>query len=232
MTTLRSRGNPWALGGVLFAVFFIAGDVLRGMLTSEAFPLPGAPAAEVARYFVESQTAVLVAGLCQVLSAASLFVFVAPVAAFVRRAAGNSSALPRLVPGGGVLSALFLLASALLGVALVLTAAGLGLGLVDALRGANFLTGGTLHVASLGLFVGATSVAARRTKALPRWICWLGLVQATLAILSLASLIFFPAALLILLGRMLGFVWCIAVGIVLVLGMQRETGTRPSYEGG
>jgi hypothetical protein len=74
--------------------------------------------------------------------------------------------------------------------------------------------------------VGATSVAARRARALPGWICWLGLVQATLAVLSLASLLFFPAALLILLGRMLGFVWCIAVGIMLALGRQRETGPR------
>lgn len=86
--------------------------------------------------------------------------------------------------------------------------------------------GGTFHVASLGLFVGATSIAARRAKALPGWIYWLGIVQATLAILSLASLVFFPAALLILLGRMLGFVWCIAVGIVLVIGRQRETGAK------
>lgn len=221
MTTSRRQGNPWALGGVLFAVFFIAGDVLRSMLTSDALPLPGASAAEVARYFTGSQTAVIAVGLCQVLSAASLFVFVAPVATFVRRAAGDRVALPRLASGGGVLSALFLLASALLGVAL--TAAGLGLGLVDTLRDLNFLTGGTLHIASLGAFVGATSIAALRAKALPRWISWLGMVQATLAILSLASLVFFPAALLILLGRMLGFVWCIAVGIVLTLGGQRGT---------
>lgn len=74
--------------------------------------------------------------------------------------------------------------------------------------------------------MGATSIAARRAKALPRWISWLGMVQATLAVLSLASLLFFPAALLILLGRMLGFVWCIVVGIVLALGGRREPGAR------
>jgi hypothetical protein len=99
------------------------------------------------------------------------------------------------------------------------------LGFVDTLRQANF-TGGTLHVASLGLFVGAASIAARRAKALPRWISWLGIVQATLAILSLASLVFFPAALLILLGRMLGFVWCIAVGLVLAFDKQRGPGAE------
>jgi hypothetical protein len=60
---------------------------------------------------------------------------------------------------------------------------GSSLGFVDTLRQASF-TGGTLHGASLGLFVGATSIAASRAKALPRWISWLG-------ILSLASLVFF-----------------------------------------
>jgi hypothetical protein len=102
-----------------------------------------------------------------------------------------------------------------------LTVGGLGLGFVDTLRQANFLTGGTFHVASLGVFVGAASIAGLRAKTLPRWMCWLGLVQATLAILSLVSLIFFPAALLILLGRLLGFVWCIAAGTVLALRGQR-----------
>jgi hypothetical protein len=200
--------------------------MLGGMLTSEALPLPGAPAVEVARYFANSQTAVLVVGVCQVLSALSLIVFVAPVAKFARRITGDGGALPRLASGGGVLSAALLLACALLGLVLALTVSGLGLGLVDTLRQANFLTGGTLHVATLGVFVGATSIAARRAKALPRWISWLGMVQATLAVLSLASIVFFPAALLILLGRMLGFVWCIAVSIVLALGGQREPGAR------
>ena len=46
---------------------------------------------------------------------------------------------------------------------------GSSLGFVDTLRQASF-TGGTLHGASLGLFVGATSIAASRAKALPRWI--------------------------------------------------------------
>jgi hypothetical protein len=102
---------------------------------------------------------------------------------------------------------------------------GSSLGFVDTLRQASF-TGGTLHGASLGLFVGATSIAARREKALPRWISWPGIVQATLAILSLASLVFFPAALLILLGRVLGFVWCIAVGLMLAFDKQRGPGAE------
>jgi hypothetical protein len=83
--------------------------------------------------------------------------------------------------------------------------------------------------------------AARRLARAVRWgyfdrrhqgegaaalVSWLGIVQATLAILSLVSLVFFPAALLILLSRMLGLVWCIAVGLVLAFDKQRGPGAE------
>jgi hypothetical protein len=77
---------------------------------------------------------------------------------------------------------------------------------------------GTLHVASLGVFVGSASLAARRVGALAGWIVWLGLVQALVAVLSLISVFVYYAALLILIGRLLGFVWCIAVAVVLAFG--------------
>lgn len=222
MTASTKQRNLWALGGVLFATFFIAGDFLRGALANGPLPMPGAPAGEVARYLTENSTSALAVSSVQVLSALSLLVFVAPVATLVRRAAGDGGTLPGLASAGGVLSAAFLLVCALLGLGLALTVSAFSLGLVDVLRQANFLTGGTLHVASLGLFVGSASVAARRTKALPRWLCWLGLVQAVIAILSLASLFVYYANAFILFGRMLGFVWCVAVGIVLALGRQRD----------
>ena len=122
MTTSRRRRNQRSLSGVLFAALFIVGNGLGGVLASGTLPLPGAPAAEVARYYDDSQTAVLVSSLLQVLSAVSLFVFVAPVAAFVWRLAGEKSALIELTPGGGALAALFLLVSALLSWVLTLSA--------------------------------------------------------------------------------------------------------------
>jgi hypothetical protein len=67
MTASRRQGDPWSLGGILFAVFFILGNVLRGVLANGPLPLPGAPAAEAARYFAESQAAVLAVALCLVL---------------------------------------------------------------------------------------------------------------------------------------------------------------------
>lgn len=224
--TLSSNGRiRQALTGVRFAAFFIAGDVLGGVLTSVPLPLPDAPTADVVRYYDDSRTAVLVRSGCQILSALSLFVFAGCIVVFVRRMRSEGSALPGLTRAGGILAAAFLLVSALLALALIPVAAGGNLTLVSALRQMNFLTGGTLHVVSLGLLMGAASIVARGPKALPGWIVWLGIVQAALAILSLISLIVPFAALLILLGRLLGFVWSIAVGIVLALGKQRAPAT-------
>ena len=213
-----------ALSGVLFAAFFIAGDVLRGVLALTPLPLPGAPAAEVARYYAESRTAVLAVGVVQILSAVALFVFAGCVVHVVRRATRGGSALPRMTAAGGALAAAFLLVSAILALALVAVAPGGNLDLVGALRSLNFLTGGTLHVAALGLFAGAASLAAREARALPGWIVWVGIVLAVPAILSLASLAWYPANFFILLGRLLAFVWCIAAGIALAIGKRHQRG--------
>lgn len=229
MTVTRNQRNLGSLGGLLFAAFFFAGDILGGALAPIPLPLPGAPAAEVVRYYDASRTAVIAVGVLQMLAAGALLVFAGCVVAFVRRVRGEEETLPRLAVVGGVAAAVFLLICALLSLTLVPVAAGGNLSLVGALRQMSFLTGGALHVASLGLFVGAASIAARGAWALPGWIVWLGFVQGAVAILSLASLVLFPAALLILVGRMLGFIWCIAVGIALTFGTQREPNAGGSH---
>ena len=100
MARRRSR-DPRALGGVLFVALFISGLVLGGALSSAPFPMPGASAQEVARYYDENRTAVLAAGSLQVLSSLALLVFSSSVTAFVRRTAGGRGALPALTTGGG-----------------------------------------------------------------------------------------------------------------------------------
>jgi hypothetical protein len=220
---LSANGRRWqALGGILFVAFFVAGDVLRANLASMPLPLPNAPASDVVQYYASSSTAALAVGVVQVLSAISLFVFAECVADFVLRTQSEARQLLVLTRVAGVLSAALLLVCGLLGLTLIPVSAGGDLTLVGALRTLNFLSGGTFHVASLGLFAGAATLAARSARALPRWIIWWGIVQAMVSILSLASLFVFPAALFILLGRMMGFVWSIAVGLMLAFGRRRE----------
>lgn len=222
ITARRRRKDPWALSGVLFVALFIWGLILGGVLSSAPFPMPGAPPQEVTRYYDANRTAVLAGGSLQALSALALLSFALRVTASARSTPGGRGGLLGPIVGGGVSAAVFLLASALLGFVLAVAAGRLGLDLVGILRQTNFLTGGTLHVASLGLFVGAASIATRTARALPRWIPRLGIVAAALAILSLASLVWFPATFLIPLGRLLSFIWCVAAGLALALGRERD----------
>jgi hypothetical protein len=111
MTVSRDQGNVWALSSVLFAASFILGDVLLGVLAQVPLPLPDAPATDVVRFYEASRAAALAQGFVQILSAVSLFVFVAPVATFVRRIAAERRALVGLTSGGDTLAAIFLLVS-------------------------------------------------------------------------------------------------------------------------
>jgi hypothetical protein len=70
-----------ALSGLLFVACFIAGDVLGSALAATPLPQPGAPAAQIARYYDNIGAAELVRGVSQTLSAASLFVFAGCVVA-------------------------------------------------------------------------------------------------------------------------------------------------------
>jgi hypothetical protein len=216
MTAPGGRGNPWALSGVFFVAFFIAGLVLSVALAPAPYPLPGASSAEIVRYFSESRTAVLMLGFLQALSAISLFVFAACVAAFLRGTASGTRTLSGLILGGGTIAAAFLLLAALLSWVLALTASEGGAVLASSLHRLIFLAGGPAHVASLAPFVGAGSIAALRTKALPGWISWIGIVAAAISLLCLLSLVWYPASIFIPLGRVLSFVWSVAVSVVLV----------------
>ncbi len=222
MATTRSSSKGWALGGVLFTVVYLVGDALRGRLAPLPLPRPGAATADVVRYYSESGTASLVHNAALIIAGLALFAFAAAVANFVRSRADAGSVLPTVAATGGILAAGLLLVSAIIGGVLTLAAASLDLGLVETLRRANFLTGGALHVTALGLFMGATTLVARRAKALPRWIVWWGFFSATLAVLSIFSLVFFPASIFILLGRMTALVWAFATGIALARGKRRE----------
>ena len=224
MSTSKRQGNLLALSGVFFTAFFIASLVLVGVLASAPLPLPDAPNADVVRFYEGSRVAALASSSLQALSAVSLYVFAACVAAFVRVTTSENGALARLTLGGGILAAGFLLLSVLIQWVLALIVTGGELGLVGTLRDLSFLAGGPAHVPLLGLFVGVASIATLRAKALPRWIPWLGIVAAVLSIVSLASLVFFPASVLIPLGRLLAFVWSVAVGILLVRSRPHEAG--------
>ena len=131
-----------ALSGVFFTAFFIASLILVGVLASAPLPLPDAPDADVVHFYEGSRVAALASSSLQALSAVSLYVFAACVAAFVRVTTSENCALARLTLGGGILAAGFLLLSVLIQWVLALIVTGGELGLVGTLHDLSFLAGG------------------------------------------------------------------------------------------
>jgi hypothetical protein len=86
-------------------------------------------------------------------------------------------------------------------------------GTVDVLRQASFLTGGVANVATLGAFVvGAATVLDRGVLPGPGT-RWFGIVAGGLAILSVLSLVFYHATVLLPVGRVLSMAWTVVAGI-------------------
>ncbi|MBA3793279.1 MAG: hypothetical protein H0X19_03975 [Rubrobacter sp.] len=228
MIASRNEGSLNALSGVLFVALSVTGAVLAGLLAPVPYPYPGAPPAEIVRYFAEGRAAVLAAGLLQVLAAISLLAFVVFARRTVISGAAGVHATVGLSAGAGVLAASLLFLTAILMLALALPATAEAPALAGALHYVVFVAGGPAHVASLGLFVGGVSLAASRqsTGTLPRWIAWEGIVAATLSLACLFSFLWFPASVLIPIGRLLCFVWIVNTSLALARGGRRAEAAR------
>ena len=206
LTSRPARSAATALGG---ALAFVACYLVAGRVATAPLPLPGAPAEQVYAYMTGNAPAVALTALCQLASVAGLLVFVLAA----RRALGPAGDDRRVRQGQvvGVVAVLLMVVSSALGLVLAATASTLSVDTVVALRTANFLSGGVAHVMSLGVFVGLT-----RTAFPGRGIRVLGVIAAVPALLSVVSLAWFYASVLILLGRLLCMVWTVAAGVALV----------------
>lgn len=210
LTSRPARSAATALGGALaFVACYLAVDLVAGRVATAPLPLPGAPAEQVYAYMTGNAPAVALTALCQLASVAGLLVFVLAA----RRALGPAGDDRRVRQGQvvGVVAVLLMVVSSALGLVLAATASTLSVDTVVALRTANFLSGGVAHVMSLGVFVGLT-----RTAFPGRGIRVLGVIAAVPALLSVVSLAWFYASVLILLGRLLCMVWTVAAGVALV----------------
>lgn len=204
-----------AAAGVLFAVLFWGGNVLADTLTSAELPRPGAPDAEVAAYYAVSGTSSLVRGTAQMLAAAALALLVTVAAA--RRTGSGPAA--RAVAVAGWVAVAGLAGSALLTIVLAAAAPTWAPGTVGAVRTAGFLTGGVVHVVALGLFVRGAATTTGASAGVRRF----GYVAAVPAVASVVSLAWFPASILLPIGRLLCTLWCVVAGFVLARGPARET---------
>src|SRR5436190_8670477 len=216
-TSLRGQQYFGAVSGLLFVVVWIASLVLPGRLAPAGVPFPNpitSTSEQILNYYAHAQSAGLIASMLQLTATLPLLGFCAYIAIVLRRMVGSASVLTWLNFGGGILAAGFLALSSLL--TWVLTQPGTveSSDLVRAFYELIFITGGTAHVAFLGAFVGAASIAGWQQRFLPRWTVWLGFVAAGIALLSLLTLVWLPASVFILAGRVLVFAWMLALSVM------------------
>lgn len=184
------------LAGVGFAVLFIGGVLLSGLLGTGTYPSPLDSEAAAASYFAANRNTVLIQGIAHTLAALPLVWFASSIGNRQARTAGWAAALT-------------LAASGLLNVAIAaLSPTGDSL---HTLHYLSFLTGGQIHVPLLGLLLAAAVRAGASTA--PRWTTVLGAAAAGLSVLSLVSFATESAMLLLPLGRFTAIIWIVITAV-------------------
>jgi hypothetical protein len=195
------------LGAAVFVGFYIVNDLVRSAVATSPLPLPNAPDDDIYRYVTGEPLAVGLPAAAHLLSSAGLLMFVLASRQVEPRRAGDLADWWSCL--AGLVAVAALTASAALSITLAVAVA-LPAGVVLGLNQAAFVTGGTLHVASLGVYIALTG----RTYA-ERSVRGLAWVAAVPAVLSLISLVWFYGTALILLGRLLSMAWLVLAGVAL-----------------
>lgn len=206
-----------ALAGLLCVLLFVASLALPGILGQHhgaSLVTPYSTDTEVARYLAVSDSSeVPVSAFCQALSALALLLFAPCAADYVHRL-DRSGIRPALVRTAGTVAGALLLLSACFQWILNRPTIGGSLPTYRAVMDLAFVTGGAAQVATTGLLIGAVAAAARRSRALPGWLNWLGLAVAAASTAAMLSLLLEPASALIPLGRFAGMIWLLGLATV------------------
>jgi hypothetical protein len=218
------QGPPLALPAIVFVLLFVASLVANSMMTGGApYPNPYNPVPQSQDYYTRFPNVVRVVAFLQFGAVMPLGIFTATVV---------SRLLFHRIKVAGVYIALFggMAASILLGIsslsAWVLSQPGVATE-PSAMRVVQlfaFATGGVGHTTTLGLLLAGVSVPCLFLRLMPRWLAWFGLVIAAIAELSILSMLFPAASILLPLGRFPAFVWLIAVGLTLPKQRQIVSG--------
>jgi hypothetical protein len=205
--------NRWApLSGIVFVLL-----MLTGAYFIIDVPEPDASAHEISAYLADGDnlTRNVIGAYIWVLGGLAFLGFVTGLRAFLRRAEGDSGTLSNLVFGAGVVftAVWSVSAAAIAAVPYAVQVSGAPVNNADLVRVLPQLGGLLLEVG--GGFAGillvlATSVLTFRTRVLPRWLAWLGILVAI-------SLVFD-----VIYGNILPFVGWVGVTSIALLRRQHQ----------
>ncbi|TDQ00919.1 hypothetical protein [Labedaea rhizosphaerae] len=211
ITTARAASTgAWRLiaAALCFILCYQAVGFVGGAFASSALPLPNASGAEAQAWYVRNGLSATVSAICQLLSVLCLGLYAA-----VLRRTGRIDKQARWAYAAVAMMVL----SCLLSWAMAAYAGSVSAETLGALRTANFITGGTAHVALLGVFVLLAAKAGGFGKGI-RVFAWVAFVPA---VASVVSLVVFQGAALILLGRLLCMAWTLVAAIAVARADRR-----------
>jgi hypothetical protein len=201
--------------GVLFAL--IVSGALVGLFAGGAEP--NDPVHSVVTTLTSERTGLLVRYNFQLAASGFFVIFLASLTSTLRRAEAGDGMLSRLAFGSALVGIAFVTFTNALNAALAASVVQVG---GDQAVWAVFQVGQatfTFAALFLGLFLLAASIVIIRTRVLPRWIGWIGIVGGVAYAIGSFSVADQrgPIAIPAVLGFVLFLVWTVATSVTLVL---------------
>ena len=223
-SVVQTRDSRWiAVSGLVFVAAWVVGLVIASP------PAATAPTATVIAYYqANREMAMLQTYLINGLTGATLIVFAAALRSVLRRFEGESSTLSSILFGAGMVVASLSFLEALFAQVLANhIAATRDVAVIRTLLELNVEID-TFKLLTLGLMIGAVSLLALRSGALPRWLIWVGAVESLLLVIASGSSPLNSDALTIVvyisgIGLLL---WVASVSVI--MGVLRRAARSPS----
>ena len=216
-TVVETRESRWiAVSGLVFVAAWVVGLVIASP------PAATAPTANLIAYYqANSGMAMVQTYLINGMTGVTLIVFAAALRSALRRFEGERSTLSSILFGAGMVVASLSFLEALFAQVLAThIAATRDAAVIRTLVELNVGID-TYKLLTLGLMIGAVSLLAFRSSALPRWLVWLGAVESLLLVIASGSTLFTSDAFTIVLyGSGIGLLlWVASVSVIMgVLG--------------
>jgi hypothetical protein len=213
--TTTSRLERWApLGGIIFVALMISGTYFVADV-----PDPAAPQEAIAAYLVDGGNHMrnLIGAYVWVLGALAFLWFLTRLRSVLRGAEGDMGTLSNLAFGAGVIYSALMMASAVAFAAVAYAVALRGAPVSDT----DFVrvlpqTAWMLLLLGAGfagfLVVIATCIVSFKTRVLPRWLSWLGIVLAIVLLFDVIYVNILPFLL-----------WVVVASIVLLMRREQKT---------
>jgi hypothetical protein len=218
--TLQRRSGLLLLA---LTLAYIALMILGGSNVRTAFRVPH-DAAIAGAFVAEHSWAIRWGSFCEFVSAIPLGIFMAVSIGWLRVPGVRSAGEPIAVLGG-IATPMMMVGSALATWSLTRPGVAEAPGAVAALQSIGFDGGGPGFALFLGLFIAGVTMAAARSRLLPWWLMWLGIVVAAAGELSSFTLLNFTAGYFIPVARLVSIVWMIGISFQLPHGLRsREDG--------